>query len=69
MSQSNPSYNTQSLDIYYAFFSLTAQCVKLNSKNFNKVISIYFNLEQQYKNVVNKTIPINKWYNYIQDQI
>lgn len=32
------------LDIYYAFFSLTAQCVKLNSSNFNKVISIYFNL-------------------------
>lgn len=69
MGQSNCGSNSQSLDIYYAFFSLTAQCVKLNSKNFNKVISIYFNLEQQYKNVVNKTIPINKWYNYIKDQI
>ena len=69
MGQSNYGSNSQSVDIYYAFFSLTAQCVKLNSKNFNKVISIYFNLEQQYKNVVNKTIPINKWYNYIKDQI
>ena len=39
----SPSSNTP-VDIYYAFFSLTAQCVKLNSRNFNKIIQIYFNL-------------------------
>ena len=33
-------------DPYYTFFSLTAQCVKLNAKNFNRVISVYFNLEE-----------------------
>ena len=32
------------LDPYYTFFSLTAQCVKLNSNNFNRAISVYFNL-------------------------
>jgi hypothetical protein len=38
------SLNPAPLDPYYAFFSLTAQCVKLNSKNFNRAISVYFNL-------------------------
>jgi hypothetical protein len=61
--------NNPPVDIYYAFFSLTAQCVKLNSKNFNRAISVYFNLEEEYNNVLKKTIPINKWYNYIRDQI
>jgi len=56
-------------DIYYAFFSLTAQCAKLNAKNFNRAISVYFNLEEEYNNVIKKTIPINKWYNYINDQL
>lgn len=57
------------VDPYYTFFSLTAQCVKLNARNFNKAISVYFNLEEEYNNVIRKTIPINKWYNYINDQI
>jgi hypothetical protein len=57
------------LDPYYTFFSLTAQCVKLNAKNFNRAISVYFNLEEEYNNVIKKTIPIHKWYNYISDQI
>jgi hypothetical protein len=43
--------------------------VKLNAKNFNRAISVYFNLEEEYKNVVKKMIPINKWYNYIGDQL
>jgi hypothetical protein len=30
---------------------------------------VYFNLEEEYNNVLKKTIPINKWYNYIRDQI
>jgi hypothetical protein len=34
------------IDVYYVFFTLTVQCAKLNSKNFNEVISFFFDLEK-----------------------